>query len=301
MKLPGTSIRRRITIPVFYRGFTAFSSQAEPDEVMGLLAEYHQALGKVIVSYEATLTCFMGDGLMLLINAPVPCRGPAMRAARMAIDMQGAVQPLIVRWRARGHRLGFGVGIATGQATVAEQARESLASELQNLEKTAGAAADLKKQAANAEKALSDASAARASAQNELVDLTKHRQEEERLRFLLDELNHRTQNTLATVQSIAVQTLRGAAPEAVVDNFLGRILALSKAHKLLGREDWESVLKLHIAYHRIYLQFDQRFRDYDFETYTDALRKFIDDELAALAKRPATYNPAPPPQQPYQG
>jgi chromosome segregation ATPase len=61
----------------------------------------------------------------------------------------------------------------TGQVTVAEQARESLASELQNLKKTAGAAADLKKQAANAEKALSDASAARASAQNELVDLTK--------------------------------------------------------------------------------------------------------------------------------
>jgi chromosome segregation ATPase len=61
----------------------------------------------------------------------------------------------------------------TGQLTAAEQARESLASDLQNLEKTAGVAADLKKQAANAEKALSDASAARASAQNELVDLTK--------------------------------------------------------------------------------------------------------------------------------
>src|SRR5277367_2027300 len=100
------------------RGFTAFSIQAEPDEVMGLLAEYHQILGKVVVSWEATTTSLMGDGLMLLINAPVACRDPAMRAARMAIDMQGAVQALIVRWRARGHRLGFGVGIATGQATV---------------------------------------------------------------------------------------------------------------------------------------------------------------------------------------
>src|SRR3984957_1646365 len=61
----------------------------------------------------------------------------------------------------------------TEQLTAAERARESLASDLQNLEKTAGAAADLKKQAAGAEKALSDASAARASAQNELADLTK--------------------------------------------------------------------------------------------------------------------------------
>jgi chromosome segregation ATPase len=61
----------------------------------------------------------------------------------------------------------------TGQLTAAEQARASVASDLQNLEKTAGVAADLKKQAAGAEKALSDASAARASAQNELADLTK--------------------------------------------------------------------------------------------------------------------------------
>ena len=59
------------------------------------------------------------------------------------------------------------------QLAAAERARESLASDLQNLEKTAGAAADLKKQAADAEKALSDASTARASAQNELADLTK--------------------------------------------------------------------------------------------------------------------------------
>src|SRR5271167_3117546 len=59
------------------------------------------------------------------------------------------------------------------QLAAAERAREALASDLQNLEKTAGAAANLKKQAADAEKALSDASTARASAQNELADLTK--------------------------------------------------------------------------------------------------------------------------------
>jgi PAS domain S-box-containing protein len=73
------------------------------------------------------------------------------------------------------------------------------------------------------------------------VDLTKHNQEKDRLRFLLSELNHRTQNTLATVQAIAVQTLRGAADKEVVDAFEGRILALSKAHSLLGRKHWEAV------------------------------------------------------------
>jgi PAS domain-containing protein len=70
------------------------------------------------------------------------------------------------------------------------------------------------------------------------VDISKHKEAEERLRFLLDELNHRTQNTLATVQSIALQTLRGHADTQVVDDFEGRILALSKAHSLLGRETW---------------------------------------------------------------
>jgi two-component sensor histidine kinase len=72
-----------------------------------------------------------------------------------------------------------------------------------------------------------------------LVDLTRHRREENRLRFLLDELNHRTQNMLATVQAIAGQTLRGRAGAQVVDAFEQRILALADAHALLGRENWD--------------------------------------------------------------
>jgi PAS domain S-box-containing protein len=73
------------------------------------------------------------------------------------------------------------------------------------------------------------------------ADLTRQKQEEDRLRFLLDELNHRTKNMLATVQAIAVQTLRGTTDEKVIDAFEGRILALSKAHSLLGRENWDGV------------------------------------------------------------
>ena len=100
------------------RGFTLFSSHAAPDEVMGLLAEYHRALGEIIVRDGATLTCYMADGLMLLLNAPIPCDDSATLAARMAIDMQRAVQDLIPQWRLRGHAIGFGMGIATGEATV---------------------------------------------------------------------------------------------------------------------------------------------------------------------------------------
>lgn len=66
------------------------------------------------------------------------------------------------------------------------------------------------------------------------VDLTKHRQEQERLQYLLDELNHRTQNTLATVLAIAGQTLRGMADDEVIADFEGRVLTLSKTQSLLG-------------------------------------------------------------------
>jgi class 3 adenylate cyclase len=97
------------------RGFTGFAGKAE---VMGLLQEYYEALGAIITRYEATLTCFMADGLMLLLNAPVPRPEPALLGVRMVLEMQVAVQDLIVRWRARGYAIGFGVGLAKGTATV---------------------------------------------------------------------------------------------------------------------------------------------------------------------------------------
>jgi adenylate cyclase len=100
------------------RGFTSFAGNADADEVMGLLQEYYEALGAIITKYEATLTCFMADGLMLLLNAPVPRPEPALLAVRMVLEMQAAVQDLIVRWRARGYAIGFGVGLAKGTATV---------------------------------------------------------------------------------------------------------------------------------------------------------------------------------------
>jgi PAS domain S-box-containing protein len=73
------------------------------------------------------------------------------------------------------------------------------------------------------------------------LDLTRHKAQQEHLRLLLDELSHRTQNTLATVQAIAAQTFRDAAAQDVLETFQGRILALARVHSLLGREDWLAV------------------------------------------------------------
>jgi class 3 adenylate cyclase len=100
------------------RGFTAFSARAEPEEIMRVLGEYYRALGSVITYYQATLTNFSADGLMVLVNAPVPCPEPALHALNMAVEMQTVVQQVITGWRKRGYEIGFGMGLAIGWATV---------------------------------------------------------------------------------------------------------------------------------------------------------------------------------------
>ena len=113
------SHRREITV-VFcdLRGFTAFSETAEPEEVMGVLDEFHNEMGEEIFRFEGTLERFAGDGLMVFFNDPLPCPAPADRAVRMALAMRERVDALARTWRKRGHQLGFGVGIAQGYATL---------------------------------------------------------------------------------------------------------------------------------------------------------------------------------------
>jgi PAS domain S-box-containing protein len=72
-------------------------------------------------------------------------------------------------------------------------------------------------------------------------DITERKTSERRQRLLIDELNHRVKNTLATVQSLASQTARGApTPAAFREGFEGRLIALSKAHDQLTTHHWES-------------------------------------------------------------
>lgn len=73
-----------------------------------------------------------------------------------------------------------------------------------------------------------------------ITDVTERVEAEARRQLLLHELNHRVKNTLATVQAIAVQTLRSAAsPEAFREAFEARLLALSETHNLLTQGSWQ--------------------------------------------------------------
>ena len=112
--------QRREVVAIFgdLRGFTAFSARAEPEVVMAVLRDYYAAIGAVTARHEATLIRFAGDGVMVLVNAPVSCEKPAPHGVRLAIEMQAAVQALADGWCAAGHAMGFGVGIAMGPATV---------------------------------------------------------------------------------------------------------------------------------------------------------------------------------------
>ncbi len=72
------------------------------------------------------------------------------------------------------------------------------------------------------------------------VDLTRQKQEQAQSTMMIAELNHRVKNTLATVQSIVWQALQETTdPKVIRESIESRLLALSRSHDLLTRENWE--------------------------------------------------------------
>jgi adenylate cyclase len=116
---PLKSHRRELTV-VFgdLRGFTAFAETADPEEVMGVLSEYHAVMGELIVAHEGTLERFTGDGMMVFFNDPVPVENAPERAVRMAVGMRASIAALREKWLKRGYELDHGVGVAIGYATI---------------------------------------------------------------------------------------------------------------------------------------------------------------------------------------
>ncbi len=111
--------RREIT-SVFcdLRGFTSFAEQAEPEELFGVLAEYHGMLGAAIIEHGGTLEHFAGDGVMTFFNDPIVQPDHVERAVRMAVAVRERFVPMTDAWRKRGYQLGLGIGIAIGYATL---------------------------------------------------------------------------------------------------------------------------------------------------------------------------------------
>lgn len=113
--------RREISVVfIDLRGFTAFTDQAEPEEVMEMLHAFHAAMGRIVLDHGGTLERFAGDSVMVFFNDPVPMERPAEAAVRMALAMQQAFVAIGAEWAKRGFELGLGCGIAQGYATLGQ-------------------------------------------------------------------------------------------------------------------------------------------------------------------------------------
>lgn len=100
------------------RGWTHFSSTTEPEEVMGVIRQFHDGMGSLIHKFEATVGFFQGDGIMVWFNDPIATENPAERAVTLATEMCTLMTLLTTGWRKRGHELDLGVGLALGYATL---------------------------------------------------------------------------------------------------------------------------------------------------------------------------------------
>ncbi|HIE53384.1 MAG TPA: adenylate/guanylate cyclase domain-containing protein [Armatimonadetes bacterium] len=101
------------------RGFTTLAEARDPEEVVDLLNDYFNAVGRVIQQYEGLIYKFVGDEVMVLFNTPRPQEDHVLRAVQVGLDMQAAVAQLRQRWQKQGRPdLHIGVGITRGPVVV---------------------------------------------------------------------------------------------------------------------------------------------------------------------------------------
>lgn len=111
--------RREVTV-VFLdlRGFTTFTERAEPEEVMNLLESYHHVIGEQVMAHQAMIEHFAGDGVMILLNDPIPIQHAPYAAVQMTIAIRERFADVRRVWGKRGYDLDLGAGIAVGYATL---------------------------------------------------------------------------------------------------------------------------------------------------------------------------------------
>jgi DNA-binding response OmpR family regulator len=102
------------------RGWTSFVDAVEPEELMRVLGEFHETIGRLVRRFDATVGFIEGDGVQLFFNDPIEIPDAALRAVRLGCALRGEMAEVTPRWRKRGYDLDFGAGIALGYATCGE-------------------------------------------------------------------------------------------------------------------------------------------------------------------------------------
>lgn len=100
------------------RGFTAYAEAHDSTRVLQVLRDYYDAVGKVVADFGGTIKDFAGDGILILVGAPLPVPHHARCGLEMARRIRSLGLELTARWSVPGHTLGIGLGVATGTVTV---------------------------------------------------------------------------------------------------------------------------------------------------------------------------------------
>lgn len=100
------------------RGFTRVSQLLASDQVVRLLNEYYDAIGKAVAEFGGTIKDYAGDGVLILVGAPLPADDHAKQGLALAHRLQDVVHEVLRRWAGPEMQLGMGVGVASGRVTV---------------------------------------------------------------------------------------------------------------------------------------------------------------------------------------
>ena len=100
------------------RGFTAYAQSHPSSRVLDVLRDYYAVVGAVVAEYGGTIKDYAGDGILILVGAPLAVPDHARVALEMAERIRAVGQELTKRWSSRKGRLGIGLGVATGYVTV---------------------------------------------------------------------------------------------------------------------------------------------------------------------------------------
>ena len=100
------------------RGFTAFTANTSSKRVIAILRQYYDAVGKAASACGGTIKDQAGDGVLILVGAPIPFADHAQRALELARQIRDVGIALSQEWSNDEMQLGVGVGVASGFATV---------------------------------------------------------------------------------------------------------------------------------------------------------------------------------------
>jgi class 3 adenylate cyclase len=114
--LPQAMRPRRLTASVVccdIRGFTAHAHDRPPEDVLRLLRDYYEDVGRIVAAHEGTIKDLAGDGVLVVIGAPLPSANPALQALALARELMAKLST-----RLAAERLACGIGVATGEIAV---------------------------------------------------------------------------------------------------------------------------------------------------------------------------------------